>query len=166
MTIAIFADLSWPLREEQLWIAVAGILASGLAFLVGFRVFSGVKTDRRPAADPSGTDHDPFAAGSNSERRQSFRRKGSTVTVLIAEQHQTEATQEGWVLDRSLGGIGLYSEKPKEVGTLLRVRPENGPTTTPFIEVEVKSCVPFEDGWHLNCAFVQTPPYSVLLLLG
>jgi hypothetical protein len=166
MTIAIFADLSWLPREELLWVAAAGILVSGVAFLVGFRVFSGVKTDRRPPTEPSGKDHDPFATGSNTERRQSFRRKGSTVTVLIAEQHQTEATKQGWVLDRSVGGLGLFSERPKEVGTLLRVRPERGPTTTPFIEVEVKSCTPYEDGWHLNCAFVQTPPYSLLLLFG
>ena len=166
MTIATIANLSWPPREELLWIVTAGILVSGLAFLVGFRVFSGGKTEKRPSADPSEKDHDPFAAGSNNERRQSFRRKGSTVTVLIAEQHQTGGTKQGWVLDRSVGGLGLFSEKPKEVGTLLRVRPENGPTTTPFIEVEVKSCTPFEDGWKLNCAFVQTPPYSVLLLFG
>ena len=35
-----------------------------------------------------------------------------------------------------------------------------------LVEIEVCSCVPHDGGWQLNCAFVKTPPYSVLLLFG
>jgi hypothetical protein len=69
-------------------------------------------------------------------------------------------------MDRSVSGLGLWSERKVAAGTQLKVRPENGPDTTPWVEVEVCSCKPYEGGWQLGCAFVKTPPYSVLLLFG
>lgn len=157
MTIAL--DNLW-------WIVAAGLLATTLVFLVGVRLLTTPGLGAGASAEPSELEHDPFAVGSTTERRNAFRRKGSSITVLVAEQHHPQPTQEAWVLDRSVGGVGLFLERPKSVGTQLRIRPENAPPMTPFIDVEVKSCNPYEDGWHLNCAFVKSPPYSILLLFG
>ena len=110
--------------------------------------------------------HDPFALGGKTERRGAHRRKGSCVGVLMVDADQKGAKREGWVLDRSLGGLGLYSECQEEPGTTMRVLPENAPPMTPWIDVEVKECKPYETGYQLNCAFLKAPPYAVLLLFG
>ena len=154
-----------PADWEQWGIAGAGVAVAGLAFVVGRRMLTG-----RPAAPlPQETQtpaHDPFESGSTSEKRVAARRKGATLEVLIADEQQSQPPHEGWVVDRSLGGLCLASKSERKPATFLKVRPKNAETVVPWVEVEVRSCK-LEDGvWQLGCQFRKSPPYSVLLLFG
>ena len=164
----VFADLDWLPGNELWWIAGMGLVATMLAFLLGTRLLGRQPVDtpqpeERPAPEPG---PDPFTVGATGERRQAFRRKGSSITVKISDVGPNAVAFPGWVMDRSVGGVGLWSEKKVAEGTPLRVRPDHAPAMTPWVEVEVRTCKEHEGGWHLNCAFVKTPPYTVLLLFG
>jgi hypothetical protein len=167
---SLFADLSWLPGEDFYWIVGAGVTATALAFLFATQLFArqGPTENTAAAATPGSvkSNKDPFDSGAPSERRQAFRRKGSSITVLITDVAQTIQGWEGWVVDRSTSGIGLWSERQASPGLTVRIRPENAPPMTPWIDVEVRSCKPSEGGWQLGCAFLQTPSYSVLLLFG
>jgi hypothetical protein len=74
--------------------------------------------------------------------------------------------QQGWVMDRSAGGLCLKVPRAVPVGSFWKVRPREAPRTTPPVRVEVKTCVPLGGEWKLNCQFEKTPSYAVLLMFG
>ena len=73
---------------------------------------------------------------------------------------------QAWVIDRSVGGLCLDSHTAYKEGTQLFLLPANAPETTPWVDVEVRSCRPSKDGYELGCRFVKTPPWAILLLFG
>jgi hypothetical protein len=166
------ADVSLPVLLT--WSApIIGLAAAGLTFVVGRAVLAGRKARAAaggpgaaagPAADAASSD--PFIFGSTSERRIAARREGNTVEVLIADRDATTAPLQGWVVDRSVGGLGLRTDVPLPVGAAFNIRPHGAGTIVPWTEVEVKSCRQNADGWEIGCQFVRTPPWSVLLLFG
>ena len=109
---------------------------------------------------------DPFVHGSPGDNRSSFRRQGNPVEVLVVNQKTKAAPFKGYVLNRSIGGLGLYSDAPIEADSPLTVRPVNAPHIAPWVEVTVKSCRPSEGGWEIGCQFVRTPPWALLLMFG
>jgi hypothetical protein len=154
------------------WAAPAiGLVATGLAFAVGVAVLS-----RRPGRAPrrrAGTDGadpsaepDPFVQGSSSERRVAARRVGNLVPISVTDGEGQTPPVEGWVADRSVGGLCLRLDAPVGVGSVLKVRPRKSSAVVPWTQVEVKSCRQEGDGWEIGCQFVRTPPWSVLLLFG
>jgi hypothetical protein len=159
------SGLSLPAGWEVCGVAAAGVLVAFLAFFVGRRLGAPgpVRPDDRPAGPPP---PDPFEVGSRTEKRAAVRRKGSSVEVLICDENLSQPPDAGWVLDRSLGGLGLHVERSAPVGTVLKVRPRNAPLVAPWVEVEVRSCKSEDGILQLGCAFRKTPPYSVLLLFG
>src|SRR5438132_9523482 len=108
----IFANFDWLPGDDLLWIAGMGLVITTLAFLLGGRLLTRqpVLDGPQPSEEPT-TTRDPFDAGANSERRQAFRRKGSSITVQLSELGPNALTHPGWVMDRSVNGIGLWSEK-------------------------------------------------------
>ena len=164
MLANFLGELNLPAEWEQWGIIGAGLAVTGLALAVGRRMLASRPVEPvRAAAAP---EHDPFEAGSLSEKRVALRRKGSPVEVLVTDGKQLQEPHSSWVLDRSLGGLGLSSEREVPVGMVLKVRPRNAPPVTPWVDVEVRSCKPDEKGWQLGVAFCKTPPYGVLLLFG
>ncbi len=100
------------------------------------------------------------------QKRASVRRDGNPIRIHIAFPGQTENPHTGYVLDRSLGGLGMTVERSFEPGEILAVRPAAAPEMTPWYDVEVLRCQNSGEGWNLSCRFVKTPPYSILLLFG
>jgi hypothetical protein len=84
---------------------------------------------------------------------------------LSDAEHKTEAV-DGWVTDRSTGGLAVVVGQPVEPGTILSIRTANAPDTVSWYQVEVRSCRPVEADWELGCQWVKAPPWSVLLLFG
>lgn len=164
-TVLVSSAFELP-QNELWWIIAAGLLVTTLAFVLGARFFGSSQRVTAPRDPTEPGKHDPFALGGQTERRVAHRRRGSSVGVMIADPEQKQPEREGWVLDRSLGGLGLFSDVEMAAGTLIRVKPEHAPALTPWTDVEVKECKPHETGYHLCCAFVKTPPYSILLLFG
>jgi hypothetical protein len=109
---------------------------------------------------------DPFVHGSAGELRKSFRRQGNPVEVLLVNQHTRAAPFKGYVVDRSVGGLGLLLEDPVELEAQLTVRPVNAPHIAPWVEIVVKSCRRSDPGWEVGCQFVKTPPWALLLMFG
>jgi hypothetical protein len=163
-------QLSLPAGWEILGTAGAGVAAAFLAFFAARRFSSaapvaGVEPTATPPPPPPPSP-DPFEVGSQSEKRASARRKGSSVEVQLLPEGDTGPAATGWVFDRSLGGLGITAEQKVAPGTVLKVRPRNAPAAAPWVDVEVRSCKPEDGTWLLGCSFRKTPPYSVLLLFG
>ena len=140
--------------------AVAGVRA----WLVEW--FHGVMHCRAEEVEPgSRPDETPDPnADSGEERRASARRTGRAVRVFLTDAGANTKLVDGWVLDRSLGGICLSLYEAVQVGEVLRLMPENAPAGTPWVEVEVRS-VRLDGGRHeLHCQFLQNLPYAVLVL--
>lgn len=153
---------------------------TGLAILVGLGVavlagLIGAAISRRSRRQPQSrplvyrdaprSRSDPFMQGPSHEARSSVRRKGSVVRVVLADA-KLKQIGEGWVIDRSTGGLGLYMDEPLEVGTEISICPSDRQHDAPWVRVVVKSHHKEEDHWKVGCQFLRTPPWSVLLLFG
>jgi hypothetical protein len=103
---------------------------------------------------------------SYADRRGSARREGHLVRVIVASPVFRQGADEGFVLDRSTGGLKLALKNAVAVGGSLQVRAMNAPDTVAFIAVIVRSCRQNGDHFEVGCEFEKTPPWNVLLLFG
>jgi PilZ domain len=103
---------------------------------------------------------------SKKERRASMRRHGNPVKVAVANPSSPEQPLEGLVLNRSKGGLQLSINHAVSVGTVLGIRASSGAEDLPWVQVRVRRCRQDGDSWRLGCQFVETLPWSVLLLFG
>jgi hypothetical protein len=147
-----------------------GLTCACAALVLGNRALAKrrrAKPPPPPAEKPTPEgQHDPFVQGSACERRSALRRSGRTVRVLLSDGDYRDEPFEGWVIDRSVGGLCLCANEVVQPGVRLKVMPENAPPETPWVEVEVRS-VREEDGQQeIGCKFVKTPPWGILLLFG
>lgn len=101
-----------------------------------------------------------------SNRRNSLRRDGPAVEVVVQSPAFTGGSAPAYVVDRSTGGIRLALATGLAAGTALQVRAKHAPDTTPWVTVLVRSCRPSEEHFELGCEFEKTPPWNVLLLFG
>jgi hypothetical protein len=159
---------------QTLAIALIGVVAAGLTLWLG-SVLAGRWRGRffdphgKGAAAPRGNvaHPDPFVYGSATEKRTALRRRGNSIKVLISDLDAQARPTEGWILDRSVGGLCLQVEGAEvPVGTILSVLASNAPAGTPWTQVEVRSSRQEGNSWELGCQFVKTPPWNVLLLFG
>ncbi|MBI3412100.1 MAG: hypothetical protein HY040_27530 [Planctomycetes bacterium] len=100
------------------------------------------------------------------EQRQTLRRDGNPTEVYLAPPGYKDRPSRGWIVDRSLGGIGLMVNDEVKIGTVLSILPVKAPEMTHWVDIEVKSCRPTSEGWEIGCQFVKTPPFSILLMFG
>ena len=156
-----FGQVPWPTVAA----VSAGLLGTFAVYVFGRRR-ARARLAAAGAASAEATVPDPFETGSLGERRRGLRRKGGAVGVNIVSDVNPGQMVPGLVLDRSTGGLGLLVEKEVESGTILKVKALNAPQTTPWVEVEVKTCKPDGHEWQLGCSFLKTPPWSILLLFG
>ncbi len=161
--------------DMQSWlIPVVGLVSAATALVVGKLVLGKPRKRTDLAAPPPspkamsqpGPDRDPFVYGSAAERRVALRRNGNPIAILVSDAEVKTEPYRGWVLDRSTGGMCLAVANEVEKGAVLSVRAVNAPTTTPWVQLEVKSCRQVEGDWELGCQFVKTPSWSVLLMFG
>ena len=148
---------------KQTWqVLVIGFATASLAFLVGWTTLRKRKAREEAAAKAD----DPYTSGGSNERRTAARRGGHAITVDLHDPDDKLPQQQGYVLDRSVGGLCLLVPNAVPVGSVWKVRPCNAPRTTPPVRVEVKSCAAAENEWKLGCQFEKTPSYAVLLMFG
>jgi hypothetical protein len=167
--MSVFAEtyvLKVDLPYSEYWLPLVigmavGVLALTAVKLVGARkgaVHEAKKPDEKPK------EFDPFTEGSPSELRKSYRRQGNPTEVHLAEPEQKDKPFQGWVVDRSMGGLAIQVRDDIKIGTRLSVLPVNAPIITPWVDVEVRACRPIKEGYELGCQFIKTPAWSVLLL--
>jgi len=155
------------------WIVpAAGVFAGALVVMCGRWLL----TPRRRAAHQSAETseamarnillQEPFVSGSRTERRGALRRGGAAVAVLISDAQCKGPPHQGWVMDRSTGGLRVAVNQAIPLGTILSLRPSHAPETTPSVQVEVTNCQECKPHWEIGCRFLRTPSWSVLLLFG
>ena len=108
----------------------------------------------------------PVQDAPQAERRASPRRAGNPISVLVERFELDAEALQGWVLNRSTGGLGILLEEPLEVGHLMQVRPSNAPPSTPWVQVRVVHCTPQRSSWCVGFAFTQKPSWGDLRQFG
>jgi hypothetical protein len=103
---------------------------------------------------------------STHERRSTARRKGNPVSVLLADRADGAEPFQGWVMDRSAGGLRLLVDEAVPAGTLLKVRPTKAHAGFPWVQIKVKSCYPERKSWNLGCQFLAKLTWEDLQLFG
>ncbi len=146
-------------------VPVIGVCTAGLALIMG-RAYLRWRLRPPPPPRESAPSPDPFTHGSATNRRAALRRKGGQIKVLVSDAEARQDPCEGWVLDRSMGGLRISISQEIAVDSILRIRPHEAPIETPWIQVQVTNCSKKEEYWEIGCKFERTPPYSVLLMFG
>ena len=103
---------------------------------------------------------------SYADRRGSVRREGAPVRVALSSPNFRSGVNDGFVVDRSTGGLRIILQGALAPGSTLQVRAVNAPDTIGFVTVIVRSCRKTGDHFELGCEFEKTPPWNVLLLFG
>lgn len=105
---------------------------------------------------------------SYADRRAAPRREGQPVRVLLAAATFRNGAGDGYVIDRSTGGLKVATQTALPPGSLVQVRAVDAPDTIGFVTLIVRSCRKnnAQDYYELGCEFEQTPPWNVLLLFG
>jgi hypothetical protein len=103
---------------------------------------------------------------SYADRREAVRREGTPVRVLLASPTFRNGVSDGFVLDRSTGGLKVAMSLAMAPGSTVQVRAVNAPDTIAFVTVIVRSCRKKPDFYEIGCEFEKTPPWNVLLLFG
>jgi hypothetical protein len=103
---------------------------------------------------------------SYADRRGAVRREGQPVRVTLAANIFRNGVCDGYVIDRSTGGLKIASQDAVAPGTTVQVRAVDAPDTVGFVTLIVRSCRQNDDHYELGCEFEKTPPWNVLLLFG
>jgi hypothetical protein len=127
---------------------------------------SGSRIEKPVKKETKGPRLDPFVHGSAKERRRTPRRTGNQILVRIASLQGTENHGEGWIQDRSAGGICLSTTRPFLRDTKMKIRPVKAPEGTPWIEVVVKSCRRTGARWALGCQWPTSISASLMQFFG
>jgi len=104
--------------------------------------------------------------GKPSERRNTPRRKGNPVPVLLTNVSATLDPFQGWVLDRSSGGLRILVDQQVAVGTVLNVRPAKAHDNFPWVQIKVRSCAPERSSYNLGVQFVQKLGWGEMQAFG
>src|SRR5271157_4013420 len=114
MDINFTQTFQWAIAQGWI-IPVIGVGVCGLAFLVGRRFFAGRGGEH--SSDPAELFDSHFLKGVSQDRRSAPRRKGNTVELRLSAGGQDE-TLRGWILDRSIGGLGILIDRALPIGTV------------------------------------------------
>jgi hypothetical protein len=171
MSAALFAFID-QLGSAGVIIPALGVVGTLLAFFVGRLMLNGraapadlVKSDENKS-NPAPPVLDPFVHGAASEKRFAYRRPGNSVEVGIADAEGEVELANGWVVDRSAGGLRIAVPVALEVGAVISLRPRQCSAMTPWVQVSVSNCQKHGDDWHVGCKFVRMPAWSVLVQFG
>jgi hypothetical protein len=149
------------------WIVPAvGVAMAAVALGVGRSFVRGRHRPKGEEATAKNRLADPYFHGSLTEQRVAARRSGNAVSIQVRDPEGKGPEQQGWVVDRSVGGLSLELENALEPGTTWQVRPRNAPTGTPWVTVEARSCVMEGGTWKIGCKFDKTPTWNILMLFG
>ena len=147
----------FPFPPGQAWIApLAGLVTMGLALLV-VRALASRRT-RSPSSVP-----EPPLPPDQQERRQTPRRGGRPVKVLLSNQKAESSPTVAWVQNRSTGGLCLAVAQQFEVCDILSVRAARAKKHIPWVQIEVKYCYLRDDSWLIGCRYLSDVPWNILL---
>jgi hypothetical protein len=106
-----------------------------------------------------------FAAAGGKERRSGGRRWGNPTEVTLGGI-LTEGRLHGLVVNRSTGGIGIYTDREIPLGAQVHVRAVEAPFYVIGVYTEVRHCRKIGKGFFLGCQFIGDIPWSVRVWFG
>jgi hypothetical protein len=152
---------------QTLTVPVAGLLVTVLILGAGFFWVGRRKAKSSPRVKVPVFVGDPFTQGPQSDRRSSARRTGQSVKITIQFVNSPNTVFEGYVMDRSMGGLRLLLERPLDNNQMLNVRCTDAPMTVAWVQVQVRRVRQLPDKtYEIGCQFSRTPPWAVLLTFG
>jgi hypothetical protein len=158
------------LSDPVLWVVLAALLGIVLIFLLmgrrPRRPATLVIAPPKPAEPIDGADDWGPSTQRPDERRRSFRRSGVPTAVLISEPGRPKQIFDGYVLDRSSGGLRLAMGSPISTGVTLQIRATNAPSESPWIPITIRSCREVGDYFEVGVQFQEELPWSLLLMFG
>jgi len=113
-----------------------------------------------PAAAP------PVAESSSEERRTAPRRKGNPISVQVSNAAASTEPFQGWVVDRSSGGLRLLVDQAVAPGSILSVRPSKTHPSNAWVQIQVRSCRPERSSFNLGCMFVEKLTWAEMQMFG
>ena len=99
------------------------------------------------------------------ERRASRRRWGNPTEVRLVSPLWA-GHLHGLVVNRSTGGLGIFTDKEVTPGTSLQVRAAEAPPSVEAIRAEVRHCLQVGKGFLLGCQFSEDVPWNVRVWFG
>jgi hypothetical protein len=148
---------------------VVGFAISSVPFglLAWHLVTSRTRRPQRP--ERSASSQDRFAGG----QRLAGRCGKNSVRIFIRKGEE-EMLGQGWIVDRSKGGVGLllldagnvWSTERVARGDILEVKPTNLPMDCPWARVEVRHIDQKGDYWLAGGRLLQELPAEALATFG
>ncbi len=123
-------------------------------------------TDSPPAPDSPAASNLRQDSAADKDKRRALRRGGNPVPVLVSDVPAQAEPFHGLVLNRSKGGLCLAVPEPVDVGRLLAVRTADFPEGLDSVQIRVRHCQRKGNSCQLGCQFVETHPWSVILIFG
>lgn len=162
-------DLVSDLPAWTLWAApVTGLIAAMLAYYIGARVFDAfrhlVGLFLPPSWRPTPPAKDELDFGMNMSRRNSVRRRGNEVGVVVRKPGSADTTP-GRVVDRSRTGLCLRVPMEIPRGARLEVQAADNAVES-WVQVDVRRSMEKGGEWELGCQFPTQPPDDVLEQFG
>jgi hypothetical protein len=165
--------MEWVLAPWVIWTASAVGLGFALfVFWLGWTLLNrrrirlqklaGAPRDWKEETDPQ----DAFRYGLGMARRRSVRLSGNRIPVLVCLDDSKKDPLEGWVVNRSQGGLRLAMPRALPIGTIMQVRAMTVSDEMPWVRVEIKNCREKDETWELGCQFLTDPPPDVLASFG
>jgi hypothetical protein len=119
-----------------------------------------------PAATSGSNPGTAAAPPAATNQRTAPRRAGNPVPVLLSVPGSGGEPLQGWVLDRSSGGLRILIDQAFKADALLNVRPTKAHSSFPWIEVEVRSCQPERGSYNVGCQFTRKLTWAELQMFG
>jgi hypothetical protein len=170
---------TWPAAGQLGLAAAVGLVAAMLVYVLLRSLFPVARLEDDPEylrehsilpdnVSPSAEGSDPFSQGSTSERRQAPRRRGNPVAVLLADEDVSVEPVDGYVVDRSINGLGVELDHPVDVetGMVLAVRPKSDAKCAAWTRVVVRNCEKVGSHGRLGCEFTRPPDSQTMLHFG
>lgn len=160
-------------QEPLTWIALAAL--AGLILILTFftqqKVVRPVRLSAWPTPSLAQVLTSGVATARVEERRRAVRRTGLPTPIYIIDPTEKKGWRkhgptEGYILDRSSGGLRLALQKAPSVGSSFLARPSNAPDTFPWVTVIVKSCREVGDYFEVGCQFESEMELGRLLMFG
>ena len=95
-----------------------------------------------------------------------LRARGTDVDEVRLDDGTGAGEVPGWVLDRSIGGLGLLVDAPVAVGAVLKLLPRTAPEGALWVVATVRSCKRNGTQYEIGCQFHRTPSWDVMLQFG
>jgi hypothetical protein len=117
-----------------------------------------------PVSEPLELPEDREFQG-NTERRIGNRRWGNPIGVYLYSTDSDKGVF-GLVVNRAIGGLGIYTDHKFSLFTPLRVRPADAPSYVVAVQVEVRHCRRIFTGFFIGCKFLEVVPWNVRVCFG